>query len=63
MLYIAVEEMPSAEYVEGDEVLRHVAQFDDDFFHQCDSELKKVNNFFAGNQLLLLLFLTRERVK
>lgn len=47
MLYIAVEEMPSAEYVEGDEVLRHVAQFDDDFFHQCDSELKKVNNFFA----------------
>lgn len=47
MLYIAVEEAPSAEVVEPDELRRHFTTFDEVFFHYCDKELKKINTFYS----------------
>nr|XP_023014891.1 xenotropic and polytropic retrovirus receptor 1 [Leptinotarsa decemlineata] len=47
MLYMAVEEAPSAESVEPEVVARHFANFDEQFFHYCDKELKKINTFYA----------------
>lgn len=47
MLYLAVEEAPSAESVEPDYLARHFANFDEQFFHYCDKELKKINTFYA----------------
>ncbi|XP_039287177.1 xenotropic and polytropic retrovirus receptor 1 homolog isoform X2 [Nilaparvata lugens] len=47
MIYIAVEESPSAESAEPEEVRRHFANFDEIFFHYCEDELKKINTFFS----------------
>lgn len=47
MLYMAVEEAPSAESVEPEIVARHFANFDEQFFLYCDKELKKINTFYA----------------
>ncbi|CAB3379040.1 Hypothetical predicted protein [Cloeon dipterum] len=47
MLYSAVEEAPSAELTEPEIVTRHIVNFDDHFFQQCDQELKKINTFFS----------------
>ncbi|KAJ8957079.1 hypothetical protein NQ318_007292 [Aromia moschata] len=47
MLYLAVEEAPSAESVEPEVVTRHFANFDEQFFLYCDKELKKINTFYA----------------
>lgn len=47
MLYAAVEEAPSVESVEPEIVNRHFANFDEQFFLYCDSELKKINTFYA----------------
>lgn len=48
MLYVAVEEAPSAESVEEEIRRRHYANFDESFFHYCDQELKKINTFYSG---------------
>lgn len=47
MLYMAVEEAPSTESVDPDIVMRHNRNFDEQFFHYCDKELKKINTFYA----------------
>ncbi|XP_032309398.1 xenotropic and polytropic retrovirus receptor 1 [Drosophila ananassae] len=47
MLYLAVEEAPSVESVEDDVLKRHFANFDENFFHYCDKELKKINTFYS----------------
>lgn len=47
MLYTTVEEAPSAESVDPDIILRHYRNFDEQFFHYCDKELKKINTFFS----------------
>lgn len=47
MLYLAVEEAPSAESVEPEVARRHFANFDEQFFHYCDKELKKINTFYS----------------
>uniref|UniRef100_A0A1B6GBR3 SPX domain-containing protein n=1 Tax=Cuerna arida TaxID=1464854 RepID=A0A1B6GBR3_9HEMI len=47
MLYVAVEEAPSAEAVEPDEVSRHFTKFDEMFFSYCDKELLKINTFYS----------------
>ncbi|CAH2013372.1 unnamed protein product [Acanthoscelides obtectus] len=47
MLYMAVEEAPSAESVEPEILQRHFANFDEQFFQYCDKELKKINTFYA----------------
>ncbi|CAH1155708.1 unnamed protein product [Phaedon cochleariae] len=47
MLYMAVEEAPSAESVEPEVVTRHLANFDEQFFLYCDKELKKINTFYS----------------
>ncbi|CAH1099848.1 unnamed protein product [Psylliodes chrysocephalus] len=47
MLYMAVEEAPSAESVEAEVVTRHLANFEEQFFLYCDKELKKINTFYA----------------
>lgn len=47
MLYMAVEEAPSAESVDPDIVTRHYRNFDEQFFHYCEKELKKINTFYA----------------
>jgi hypothetical protein len=47
MLYMAVEEAPSAESVEPEVLTRHFANFDEQFFHYCDKELKKINTFYS----------------
>lgn len=48
MLYLAVEGAPSAENVEPEVASRHLANFDENFFHYCDQELKKINTFYSG---------------
>lgn len=48
MLYLAVEGAPSAENVEPEVASRHLANFDEKFFHYCDQELKKINTFYSG---------------
>lgn len=50
MLYVAVEEAPSAESVEEEVRRRHYANFDESFFHYCDQELKKINTFYSGEK-------------
>ncbi|KRT86680.1 hypothetical protein AMK59_2034, partial [Oryctes borbonicus] len=47
MLYLTVEEAPSAESVDPDIVTRHYRNFDEQFFHYCEKELKKINTFYA----------------
>lgn len=52
MLYTAVEEAPSAESVEPEVISRHFASFDEVFFTFCDRELKKINTFYSGKDVL-----------
>lgn len=52
MLYTAVEEAPSAESVEPEVISRHFASFDEVFFTFCDRELKKINTFYSGKNIL-----------
>lgn len=47
MLYTAVEEAPSVDSVEEEILKRHFANFDENFFHYCELELKKINTFFS----------------
>ncbi|CAG9771016.1 unnamed protein product [Ceutorhynchus assimilis] len=47
MLYMAVEEAPSAESVDAEDVRKHFANFDEQFFLYADKELKKINTFYA----------------
>lgn len=47
MLYMTVEEAPSAESVEPEVLTRHFKNFDEQFFHFCDKELKKINTFYS----------------
>lgn len=47
MLYMTVEEAPSSESVDQDIVTRHYRNFDEQFFHYCEKELKKINTFYA----------------
>jgi len=47
MLYQTVEEAPSAETTDAEELRKHFANFDEQFFHYCDQELKKINTFYA----------------
>ncbi|KAL1130889.1 hypothetical protein AAG570_012130 [Ranatra chinensis] len=47
MLYIAVEEAPSSESAEPEELTRHFKNFDEIFFHYCDKELEKINTFYS----------------
>lgn len=54
MLYVAVEEAPSAESVEEEIRRRHYANFDESFFHYCDQELKKINTFYSGMRPITL---------
>ncbi|XP_062699161.1 solute carrier family 53 member 1-like [Aedes albopictus] len=47
MLYTAVEEAPALDSVEEDIIKRHFANFDENFYHYCDEELKKINTFYS----------------
>ncbi|KAJ1525327.1 hypothetical protein ONE63_010149 [Megalurothrips usitatus] len=47
MLYVAVEQAPSAELVEPAVLRAYFSQFDEKFFHYCDKELTKINTFFS----------------
>lgn len=47
MIYMAVEKAPSVEIADEATLRRHFANFDESFFHYCDSELKKINTFFS----------------
>lgn len=47
LLYLAVEEAPSAESVEPEILTRHFKNFDEQFFHYCEKELKKINTFYS----------------
>ncbi|XP_071444302.1 solute carrier family 53 member 1-like [Hetaerina americana] len=47
MLYLAVEEAPSAEIVEQEVVTRYFASFDESFFQYCENELTKINTFYS----------------
>lgn len=47
MLYAAVEQSPSAELVDHDVLTRYFAKFDEQFFHYCDKELKKISTFYS----------------
>nr|CAD7256647.1 unnamed protein product [Timema shepardi] len=65
MLYLVVEEAPSAESVEPEIITRHFANFDEHFFHFCDSELKKINTFYSGelgNEVSKIMFYVSEKL-
>ncbi|XP_058175501.1 solute carrier family 53 member 1 isoform X2 [Anopheles ziemanni] len=47
MLYTANEEAPALDSVEEDVRKRHFANFDENFYHYCDQELKKINTFYS----------------
>ncbi|XP_030762781.1 xenotropic and polytropic retrovirus receptor 1 [Sitophilus oryzae] len=47
MLYMTVEQAPSSETVDAEDVRKHFANFDEQFFLYCDKELKKINTFYA----------------
>ncbi|XP_063237550.1 solute carrier family 53 member 1-like isoform X2 [Bacillus rossius redtenbacheri] len=47
LLYDVVERAPSPESVEPEVLSRYYANFDENFFHFCDAELKKINTFFS----------------
>ncbi|XP_058445291.1 solute carrier family 53 member 1 [Malaya genurostris] len=47
MLYTTVEEAPAVDSVEDDIIKRHFANFDENFYHYCDEELKKINTFYS----------------
>ncbi|GFR16517.1 xenotropic and polytropic retrovirus receptor 1 homolog [Trichonephila clavata] len=47
MLYSGVERAPSPEAVEQSDIARYFANFDEDFFHHCEKELRKINTFFS----------------
>lgn len=47
MLYTAVEQAPAMDSVEEEVLKRHFANFDENFFHYCDQELKKINTFYS----------------
>ncbi|XP_055527138.1 xenotropic and polytropic retrovirus receptor 1 [Wyeomyia smithii] len=47
MLYTTVEEAPAMDSVEEDIIKRHFANFDENFYHYCDEELKKINTFYS----------------
>lgn len=47
MLYLAVEEAPSAESVEPEVLARHFRNFDEHFLHYCEKELKKIDTFYS----------------
>jgi len=48
MLYTALEEAPSTEVVEEEEVLtRYFSRFDESFFSFCDMNLAKINIFYT----------------
>lgn len=47
MLYSGVEMAPSAAEVDGEHLSRYFTKFDEQFFHYCDKELKKINTFYS----------------
>ncbi|XP_045462138.1 xenotropic and polytropic retrovirus receptor 1-like isoform X1 [Harmonia axyridis] len=47
LLYVTVENAPSQESVEPENITRHFANFDEYFFLYCDKELKKINTFYS----------------
>lgn len=48
MLYVAVEQAPSAESVDSEMLTRYFTKFDEKFFHYSDKELAKINTFYSG---------------
>jgi len=38
-----------------DIIQQHFARFDEKFFHYCDKELLKINTFFSGMYITLLI--------
>lgn len=53
MLYMAVEEAPSMESADENELTRHFKSFKETFFAYCDTELKKINTFYSGRWVLI----------
>lgn len=47
MLYEAVEKAPSQELSEPEMIHAYFGRFDENFFQYCDTELRKINTFFA----------------
>ncbi|KAI5735018.1 hypothetical protein M8J77_013156 [Diaphorina citri] len=47
LLYQAMEEAPSLETTEPEVISRYFRMFDENFFHYCDKELKKINLFYS----------------
>ncbi|XP_063705929.1 solute carrier family 53 member 1-like [Culicoides brevitarsis] len=47
MLYKAVEESPSREFVDPDLLNRYFFKFNETFFAYCSTELEKINTFYA----------------
>lgn len=47
MIYSAEEVAPSVEGGDEEGMKRHFANFDENFFHYCEQELKKINTFYS----------------
>lgn len=50
MLYTAVEESPSREFIDPDLLNRYFMKFNEKFFEYCSTELEKINLFYAGKR-------------
>lgn len=48
MLYKIVEEAPSAESTDPENLHRLFIQFDEHFLQYCEKELAKINVFYSG---------------
>lgn len=48
MLYKIIEEAPSAESTDPENLHRRFTQFDEHFLQYCEKELAKINVFYSG---------------
>lgn len=51
MLYAAVEQSPSREFIDPHVLERYFTKFNEKFFAYCNEELEKINTFYAGKLL------------
>lgn len=55
MLYKIIEEAPSAESTDPENLHRRFTQFDEHFLQYCEKELAKINVFYSGNSIPVIV--------
>jgi len=57
MLYKVIEEAPSAESTDPENLHRRFTQFDEHFLQYCEKELAKINVFYSGSCYIYAIYL------